>query len=278
MKYGVHIALWMRSWQDDILPYLEEAARLGFDGCELSLLGMDEANVARLRGAATELGLELTCTTGLATESDITSDSEVVREVGVHYLEWAIRTAAGLGSHLLTGVIYAPWGKRLMQERQLRWERSAEALKRVAPLARDLGVTLGIEAINRYETDLVTTAADAVRLADWVDEPNVGVLLDSYHLNIEEKSIGRALRDSASRLVHLHCVENDRGVPGSGHLPWGELFGALREIGYDRWLTLELFVQADEAVSPDLAIWRDIEADPSEAARAGLAFLREQTP
>jgi len=241
MKYGVHLALWMKSWQDDVLPYLEEAASLGFDGGELSLLGMDEGRVARLRRAADELGVELTCTTGLANESDVTSSDPAVRRAGIRYLEWAVRTTASLGSRLLSGVIYAPWGKRQQQERGVRWQRSVEALAAIAPLAADHGVTLGIEAINRYETDLITTAAQARRFVDQVDAPNVGVLLDSYHLNIEEKDIGAAVREVGDRLVHLHCVENDRGAPGSGHLPWDDLFIALRDIDYHRWATLELW-------------------------------------
>ncbi len=276
MKYGVHLAMWMTSWQDDVVPYLENAARLGFDGAELSLLGMDDANIFRLRGAAAELEMELTCTTGLSEDTDITSDNPVVRAAGVAYLEWAIRTVAALDSSLLTGVIYAPWGVLKPEQRERRSALSAEALKRVAPLARELGVTLGIEAINRYETDLVTTATEAVALAEAVDESNVGVLLDSYHLNIEERDIGAAIVASREHLVHFHCVGNDRGAPGSGHIPWGGIFEALHEIDYQGWLTLELFVQAGEAVSPDLSVWRPIEADPDEAASRGLAFLKAQ--
>jgi D-psicose/D-tagatose/L-ribulose 3-epimerase len=276
MKYGVHAAMWMRSWQDDVAPYLERAARLGFDGAELSLLGMDDANVARLRDRAQALGLELTCTTGLAADSDITSDDPEIRAVGERYLAWAIRTAAGLGSSLLTGVIYAPWGQHTADRRNERLQRSAEALKRAAPLAQELGVVLGIEAINRYETDLITTAAEATELAELVDEANVGVLLDSYHMNIEEADIGAAVRATGDRLVHVHCVDNDRGAPGGGHLPWEGMFEALSDLGYDGWLTLELFILANEEVSPDLSVWRPIEDDPDEAARSGLAFLRER--
>ncbi|UCH26608.1 MAG: sugar phosphate isomerase/epimerase, partial [Trueperaceae bacterium] len=141
MKFGVHIALWMKSWHDDVVPYIEDAARLGFDGVELSLLGMTDENVARIRSCIEALGLELTCTTGLSMAQDITGDDPEVRRAGVCYLEEAIRTVAALGSPLLTGVIYAPWGKRLMENREERWARSAEALKAVAPLAAEHGVT-----------------------------------------------------------------------------------------------------------------------------------------
>jgi D-psicose/D-tagatose/L-ribulose 3-epimerase len=275
MKVGVHIALWMKTWQDDVVPYIETAARLGFDGVELSLLGMTDDNVARVRRTLQENNLEVTCTTGLTMQQDITSDDSDVRKEGVRYLEQSIKTVATLGSPLLTGVIYAPWGKRVMQHRQERWQRSVEALKTVAPFAAEHGVTLGIEAINRFETDLVNTAAQALQMANEVNEKNVGILLDTYHMNIEEKQISGSLQNSKEKLVHLHCVENDRGVPGSGHIPWSEVFSSLKAMNYGGWLTLELFIQANQAVSPDLAIWRDIEADPTEAARRGLQFLRE---
>ncbi len=276
-KYGVHIALWMKTWQDDVVPYIEEAAKLGFDGVELSLLGMTDDNIARIRTCLADTGLELTCTTGLSMSQDITNDDPDLRRAGIEYLENAIRTVSALGSPLLSGVIFAPWGKRLMEDREARWGRSVEALKAVAPLAREHGVTLGIEAINRFETDLINTTAQAVQLANDVDESNVGILLDSFHMNMEEKDIVAALEASKEKLVHFHCVENDRGAPGSGHTPWPTFFQGLNAIGYDKWLTLEMFILANEAVSPDLGIWRDIEVDPSQAAKDGLAFLKEHT-
>jgi len=277
MKFGVHIALWMKTWQDDVVPYIEETARLGFDGVELSLLGMTDDNIARIRKCLDDTGLELTCTTGLSMAQDITSDDAEIREAGMAYLENAIKTVAALGSPLLSGVIFAPWGKRVMENRESRLSRSVEALKRVAPLAKEHGVTLGIEAINRFETDLINTAEQAVQLAEDVDEENIGVLLDSFHMNMEEKDIVSALKRSKEKLVHFHCVENDRGAPGSGHTPWPTFFEGLKAIDYDGWLTLEMFIRANEAVSPDLAIWRPIETNPSEAAERGLAFLEEHT-
>jgi D-psicose/D-tagatose/L-ribulose 3-epimerase len=276
MNFGVHAALWMRTWQDDVVPYLDRAAGLGFDSVEVSLLGTDPGTARRLRERARELGLVLTCTTGLAPQQDVTSDDPAVRAAGVAALRDALQVTHELGAELLCGVIFAPWGVRRGDRRAERWARAAAALAGVAGTADELGVTLGIEAINRYETDLVNTAAQAVALSEAVDHPRVGVLLDTYHLNVEEKRIGDALRLAGSRLVHLHVVENDRGVPGSGHIPWDDVVAALRDIGYDRGATLEMFVQADLDVSADLTVWRPIEDDPDEAAQAGLAFLRER--
>ena len=276
MKIGVHLALWAKRWDDDVIPYAHTAADLGFDGVELSLLGMTPDRIQAIRQAVQGRGLEITCTTGLSAQADISSLDPACRAAGLDYLTQAIRTTAALGSTLLTGVLYAPWNVRLQTDRERRWAHSVDGLRQAARVAELEGVTLGLEAINRFETDLVNTAAQAVRLCEQIDMPAVGVLLDAFHLNMEEKSIGDAIRATGKRLVHFHCDENDRGVPGSGHVPWDEIFDALRACRYDGWLTLEMFVAANLDVSGDLAIWRQIEPDTTEAARRGLAFLRSR--
>ena len=277
MKYGVHVALWMAQWPEDIGPHIRTVKELGFDGVEISLLGMSDEKIDYLRALIRDLGLDVTCTTGLSKEHDIASTDPAVRDAGLDYLRWGIEATAKLGASLLTGVVYAPWGHFRPGEKADRTRRSAESLGMVAGHLADNGVTLGLEAINRFETDLLNTADEACALARMTGSKNIGVLLDAFHMNMEEKDIGAAIRRSADHLVHFHCVENDRGVPGSGHTPWSDIFAALRDIRYDRWLTMEMFVKAGVDVSPDLNIWRPIEADPTAAARAGLAFLRERT-
>ena len=278
MKIGVHLALWAKQWDDDVIPYAELAADLGFDGVELSLLGMTTDRIRAIRQAVERRGLQITCTTGLGAQADISSLDPQRRAAGLEYLLQSVRTTAALGSRLLTGVLYAPWNVRVQAHRTERWNHAVEGLRQVARVAALEGVTLGLEAINRFETDLVNTAAQATRMCQEVDHPAVGVLLDAFHLNMEEKRVGDAIRATGRHLVHFHCDENDRGVPGSGHVAWDEIFDALRDIGYDGWLTLEMFVAADLAVSSDLAIWRQIEPEPTQAARQGLAFLRSRLP
>ena len=275
MKYGVHVALWMARWPEDIAPHIRTVADLGFDGVEISLLGMGDEKVDFLRQLIGEVGLEVTCTTGLAKADDIASADPAIRARGLDYMRWAIDTAAGLGAALLTGVVYAPWGQFGPGDKAARTARSAASLATLAPQLEATGVTLGLEAINRFETDLLNTAAEATALARATGSPRIGVLLDAFHMNMEEKDIGAAIRGTADHLVHFHCVENDRGVPGSGHTPWPDVFAALRDIGYDRWLTCEMFVKAGVEVSQDLNIWRPIEADPTQAARRALRFLKE---
>jgi D-psicose/D-tagatose/L-ribulose 3-epimerase len=278
MKFGVHAGLWMARWTDDIAPILRIVADLGFDGMELSLLGMTDDRAAVVGKLMRDYGLEITCSDGLARSTDITSEDPEVRQAGLDHLRWAIRTAAVLGARGLAGVVYAPWGTFDPARKTARTRRSAECL---ATLDKDLsehGVTLGLEAINRFETDLVNTATEAVALAKASGSQHIGVLLDTFHLNIEEKSIRTALVTAGKHLVHFHVSDNDRGVPGSGHVPWSDVRQGLSEIGYNGWIVAEMFVRAGNPASTDLNIWRDIEPDATKAASRALAFMRSSFP
>ena len=274
MKFGVHAGLWMARWTDDIAPILKTVADLGFDGVEISLLGMTTEKAASLAGLVRDHGLEVTCSDGLSKDADITSDDPDIRAAGVDYLRWAIATTARIGSHGLAGVVYGPWGVFDPDRKLARAARSAEALGRLDTDLAEQGVTLGIEAINRFETDLVNTAGEAVAMAVASGSRNVGALLDTFHLNIEEKDIRSAIGSAGDRLAHFHVSDNDRGVPGSGHVPWTDVRAGLDDAAYDGWIVAEMFVIPGNPASADLNIWRHIEPDAADAARRALDFMR----
>ena len=274
MRYGVHAGLWMARWTDDIAPILRTVADLGFDVVEISLLGMTDDKAAALARLIRDHGLSVTCSDGLSRAADITSEDPDVRAAGLAHLRWAIRTVAALGGAGLAGVVYAPWGVFDHARKTRRRALSAEMLAQVDGELRDHGVRLGIEAINRFETDLVNTAQEAVTLAQATGSPHIGVLLDSFHLNIEEKDIIAAIALAGDRLFHFHVSDNDRGVPGSGHVPWDGVREGLRAAAYDGWIVAEMFVKAGTPAGADLNIWRDIEPDATSAAAAALAFMR----
>jgi D-psicose/D-tagatose/L-ribulose 3-epimerase len=274
MRYGVHAGLWMARWTDEVAAILRAVSTLGFDGVEVSLLGMTDEKAAAIGREARGLGLAVTCSDGLSKAADITSADADIRAAGVGHLRWAIRTVAAMGGQGLAGVVYAPWGVFEPGRKSERRRLAAEALGQVdGDLARH-GLRLGIEAINRFETDLVNTADEAVTLAEATGSDRIGVLLDSFHLNIEEKDIRAAIARVGSRLVHFHVSDNDRGVPGSGHVPWGEVRAGLADAGYDGWIVAEMFVRTGTPAGNDLNIWRDIEPDAGRAAAQALAFMR----
>lgn len=274
MKYGIHAGLWQAQWTDEIIPILRTVADLGFDGVEVSLLGMTDEKANALGVAVKDHGLEVTCSTGLAPEHDVTSEDAGVRAAGIAYLTWAIEATAKIGSRGLAGVVFAPWGKFDPLNKPGRAARSAESLGSLDAVLKTNDVTLGIEALNRFETDLVNTAEEAVGIAQASGSERVGALLDTFHLNMEEKDIRNSIAASAEKLVHFHVSDNDRGVPGSGHIPWDDVKAGLVDAGYDGWIVVEMFVIAGNPASADLNIWRNIEPDATDAARRALSFMQ----
>ena len=275
MKFGIHAGLWMKTWADDPAPIFKIAADIGFDGVELSLLGIGMERAELIGKQAADHGLELTCSTGLGPDADPTSSDATVRANAVAVLSEAIQITNALGAGGLAGVVAAPWGVFDPANKAARAGRAAKTLSMLDKVLKDADVTLGIEALNRFESDLTSTAAEACAIARGTGSDRIGVLLDSFHMNIEEKTPSDALRAAGDTLVHYHVSDNDRGVPGSGHYDFPADSKALRDIGYDGWVVAEMFVMAGNPASSDLNIWRDIEPDPTEAAKQTLQYLRK---
>ncbi|MEM8729183.1 MAG: sugar phosphate isomerase/epimerase family protein [Pseudomonadota bacterium] len=275
MKFGIHAGLWMKAWTDDPAPIFVTAADIGYDGVELSLLGIGLDRADNIRTQAEDQGLALTCSTGLGPDADPTSEDPAVRDNAVAVLTQAIQVTARLGSKGLAGVVAAPWGVFDPVNKMARAGRSAETLARLDGVLASEGVTLGIEALNRFESDLTSTAAETCAIARASGSDHIGVLLDAFHMNIEEKDPPAAIRAAGDTLVHYHVSDNDRGRPGSGRYDFPADAQALADIGYKGWIVAEMFVMAGHESSRDLNIWRDIEPDPTEAASKTLAYVKE---
>lgn len=275
MRFGIHAGLWMKAWTDDLAPIFAHAAEIGFDGVEVSLLGIGHDRAGLIRRQASDHGLALTCSTGLSPDADPTSPDPEVRKNAVAVLRNAIEVTRALGSEGLAGVVAAPWGVFDPGNKEERGARSADTLRQLDGVLADCGVTLGIEALNRFESDLTSTAEETAAIARACGSEHIGVLLDSFHMNIEEKDPPAAIRAASDVLVHYHVSDNDRGVPGSGRYDFRKDAKALADIGYRGWVVAEMFVMAGNPASADLNIWRDIEPDPTDAARQTLSYLKE---
>jgi D-psicose/D-tagatose/L-ribulose 3-epimerase len=278
MKYGVNAFIWTAGYttaDERLLPAIKQA---GFDGIEIPIFDPENFDAAGLRRGFEANGLECTVCSILTPQTNIVSDDAAVRAGGRDYLAASLRRVAEAGARILAGPLYAPLGHLPGRRRsETEWIRAVECYRSLAPVLEETGVTLAVEPLNRFETYFLNTAEDAARFCREVDHPSVGILLDTFHANIEEKSIGQAYRIAGPYLKHVHTCENDRGTPGSGHVEWDEVFAALRDAGYDGWLTIESFGAKIDAIAAAAAIWRDIEPAAESIAFDGIRFLKSKT-
>jgi D-psicose/D-tagatose/L-ribulose 3-epimerase len=277
MKFGVNAFIWTASFKRDNLSLLPLVKEHGFDGIEIPLFQPGEFDAAGIRRGLEENGLECTVSSVIPEGMSIFSDDAGVRRKTLTHLEGCVKASAEIGAKVIAGPLYSPVGflpgrRRTAEE----WSRAVESYQALAPALASHGVTLAVEALNRFETFFLNTAADAAALCAEVNHPNVGVLFDTFHANIEEKDIPAACRTAGPWLKHVHTCENDRGTPGTGHVDWPGVFDALRDVKYDGWLTIESFGFALGGISAAASIWRDIEPTPESIAFDGVRFLKQR--
>jgi D-psicose/D-tagatose/L-ribulose 3-epimerase len=234
-----------------------------------------------LRQAAHGTGLQISICGAFGPERDVSHDDPTMRALGIEYLRQCVDIAAAVGSPHVAGPMYSATGKaRLLapQERDAQRTWAADSLRQVADYAAQRGVRLAIEPLNRFETDLINTVEQALDLCARIDRDNVGLLLDTFHMNIEEKSIGNAIISAGAKVFHVQVSENDRGTPGSGHVPWQETFDALDTIGYDGPIVVESFLPTVAEIARAVSLWRPVAPSMDALARDGYAFLRGHFP
>jgi D-psicose/D-tagatose/L-ribulose 3-epimerase len=276
MKLGVNTFIWSAEFTPAHLSLLPRIKEHGFDGVEVPLFDPTRFRAADIRAGMAANGLECTVCSIIPEDRSLISEDAEVRRRSRQHLRDAIEATAEAGAGLIDGPLYSPVGY-LPGRRRTRdeWQWAVESYQSVTEALDACDVTLAIEPLNRFETYFLNTAADAAALCQEVAHPRVGVAFDTFHANIEEKDLAGACRHLGRHLKHVQISENDRGTPGSGHIPWTNLLRALRQIGYDRWLTIESFGPSLGAFSAAVAIWRDIEPTPDSIAFDGVRFLRK---
>jgi len=204
-----------------------------------------------------------------------------IRATGMTYLRHCIDAAQTLGASHVIGPMYSAVGRTWQatdDERKRDLDLLVRQLGELAKYAGDRGVWLGIEPLNRFETSFINLASQAIEVVDRVDHPACGVMLDTFHMNIEERSIGDAIRAAGKRMRHLHACENDRGAPGSGHVPWDEVAQACRDVGFTGPFVIESFTSQIKSIARAAAIWRKFADSQDDLARNGLGYLRQLLP
>ena len=276
VKYSMNMQLWTRNVLDGRwLPLMEKLKAMGFDGVEIPIRDPDPNAYALLGKALDGMGLGRTAVTVSRSDANPLSPDAAVRARGVERLKRVLDSAAESGASLLVGPYYAAHGEFTgAGPTREEWERGIESMRAVAGHGRAVGVGLALEFLNRFETYFLNCAADADRFVRAIGMEGCGGLYDTFHANIEEKSVARAVAAMSGTLKHVHISENDRSTPGQGAVAWEETFRALRRAGYRGWLTIEAFGTATPELSAARNIWRSMYANEEQVAREGLAFMK----
>ena len=275
MKFGVNTMIWSGAI-DDSIP-MEAIKKAALDVIEVPVFNAADVPLDTLKRSLDEFGLECTfCSVNPPGKNPI-SDDEAVRAETVEHWKDIIRVAAEVGTDLIAGPTYAPVGylpgRRRTEE---EWKWGVDFHQQLAPLLEETGIQLAAEPLNRFETYFLNTVDDGVRFVEQIGSPNIGLLVDTFHSNIEEKDVAGAYRACGRHLKHVHTCENDRGIPGSGHTDWKGVLTTLKDMGYDNRLTIESFNSTIPELAAATAMWRDLAPTLDDIAFEGTKFLQRQ--
>lgn len=277
MKVGMNLYLWLNRLEPRHFPLLATLRAAGFDGVEIPTGDYSAAEMNTIRQELANEGLACTVATLLSAEQNPIADDPALQRAALDKVRADIAVAAALGAESLIGPMHS--GHKVFHGRgpdTREFDRCVEFLQTVGNEAARAGVQLAIEPLNRFECYFLNTAGQGRRLVDAVDLPNVGVLYDTHHANIEETDPYAAICSLEGKLAHFHVSESHRGTPGAGTVQWGESFRALGDIHYDGWLVIEAFGQGVEGIPEAVNIWRNCFASEQEVYQQGLALIETQ--
>lgn len=276
MKIGFNMLLWTTHVGPEQFPLFAKLKAAGYDGVELPLFEGDAGHYKTVRRALDDAGMACTAVTVVPPEANPISPDAAIRTAGLDRIKWASDMLAICGGDVLCGPFHSPLGVftgtgPTADEKR----RAADVLRAAAEHAAQQHVLLAVEYLNRFECYFLTTAVDTVALVKAVGHPSLQGMYDTFHANIEERSIPEGMRTLGPCLRHVHVSENDRGALGVGHIPWPETFRALKEVKYDGWLTVESFGRAMPALAAATKIWRDLFPSPESVYEGGIRLVRD---
>lgn len=283
-KIGIYYAYWTHNWDADFVPFVKKVAKLGFDILEVNsgtVTNMNNLERDTLKSAAEKAEIELTFCIGLTKEYDIASEDKATRDRGIDFLKKQAKMLEYMGARKLGGIIYSSWPGSLPEgvtDKRPFIERSVKCMKEVMGVVEDCDVTFNIEVVNRFEQYMINTCQEALEYVDMVGSDNCKILLDTFHMNIEEDSIYDAILKAADKLGHFHIGENNRRAPGRGRIPWDEIASALKAINYNDSVVMEPFLMPGGEVGRDIRVYRDLSIGVGLDSEAKIAcqFIKEK--
>jgi D-psicose/D-tagatose/L-ribulose 3-epimerase len=280
---GIHFGYWTQSWSSDPIQFVGRAQKCGFEVLEVNapkITLMSDKERDALKTAAENAGLSLTYSIGLKDDMDLASEDAVTRKRGIAFLRDVSRAMKYLGGTVMAGINYSSWPRKLApnEDKRVLTDRAVEGVREAVKTAEDCGVIFCIEVVNRFEQFMMNTAAEGISFAERVGSPNCKLLLDTFHMNIEEDSLRDSLIEAGTWLGHFHLGEPNRRPPGRGRMPWPEIFGALREINYQGAVVMEPFLVPGGEVGRDISVFRDLlgTGNLDDEASRSVEFVRSE--
>jgi len=277
MIFGIHSLLFNETFVEKDLLLLEKCKNMGFDAVEIIPFDLDNFPAAKTKQIASDLGLTINTGYGMPVECNVISPDPAIRKKGHDLSRRLVDVSNEAGAVIFGGAIYCGWGylsgkKRTKDE----WKWGIEACRKAAEFAQETSdLIIAIEPLNRFESHFINVASDAVKFLKEVDMPNVKIHLDTFHMIREENSFSQAVEVCGDHLGYVHACENQRGIPGTGLVPWLEFFQSLNKIGYDDCITIESFDPNMENIVKLVCIWRDLADSTEQLATEGLSFLKK---
>lgn len=274
---GIYYAYWEKEWSADFLPYVQKVKSLGFDDLEITagaIVDMTSSERKNLAAAAADAGIDLSFCIGLPGKYDLSSPDASVRKAGIEFVGKILDGMREMNGKVLGGIIYAMWPMTTVptyDEKMKLRENSIASLREILKKAEQYDIKYCLEVVNRFEQCILNTAKEGVDYCKELASPAVKLLLDTFHMNIEEDSIGDAIRSAKGYVGHFHIGEPNRKTPGTGRMPWDEVFTALRDIDYDGMIVMEPFVRVGGQVGKDIKIFRDLSGNADDAGMDAMA-------
>jgi len=278
LSYGINTFLYSSPFRTKDLGFFDRAKAMGFDLVEIPIEGEKDLNYAKVAEAYRRTGLKSSICAVMGAGRDPSHPDPDIQRGAIAYMKHCIDAAVLIKSPAVVGPLYAAVGRTWQQspaQRERDLARCAKNLRSVARYAEDKGVLLALEPLNRFETSFINLTEQALELMERVDSPNLKLMMDTFHANIEEKNLGKAIELAGKRMIHVHANENDRGTPGTGHLPWTEVAAALKKVRYSGPLVIESFSTSVKEIARAAAVWRPLAPNADELATKGLAFLKK---
>lgn len=278
MLFGASTYIWVSPFSNDTLDILSKIKDLGFDYIEICVEDPRTIKTDLIKAELERVKLGALVCGAFGPDRDISSEDSSIRKVGVEYIKTCIDYAYELGSPIVSGPMYSATGKaRLLAEKEkaIQWSWAVENLKECAEYAAPKGIKLAIEPLNRFETDFINTVEQAMILLQRINYENVGLLLDTFHMNIEETDICEALRMAGEKIFNFHACSNTRGTPGKDHFDWTAMVETLRMINYKNPIVIESFTDKITEIAKAVSLWRPLAESQDDLAKNGLKFLKK---